>query len=75
MMCPSCGCQFEVKNKEEENDPEDLLDGGSDETEEDMKKSVLDELMGLSNEARKHQLPKKGMVSIEMMKLSPKKKM
>lgn len=74
--CPSCGCKFDVKDGSDELD-QDSLDQdmgyeGSDD--EEMKKSILDEMLGLTDEARKAQLPKKGSVSIEMMKVIPKKK-
>ncbi len=70
MVCPNCGCDYEVKNQENYSSGPDYMDYD----EESSKKSALEDLMGLSNEARKNQLPKKGMVSIEMMKIEPKKK-
>lgn len=75
LACPACGCKFAVMDEKDQEKPGLDEQYSSDESlDSDLKKSVLDELMGLSDEARKNQLPKKGMVSVEMLKVSPKKK-
>jgi len=72
MKCPHC--EHEIMMDDEMEDMEGMDMEESDDS--DMKKAILDELMGMGNEERKKQLPKKGSasVSIEMMKMAPKRK-
>ncbi len=75
--CPACGYSMDrMKDMDYAELPEDMdyADMPEEEDDEEDKKAILEEMLGLSQEARKAKLPKKSVMSVDIMKVVPKKK-
>lgn len=70
--CPECGNEFE-SNMENGHEMSEMQ--GEEGDDSDLKKAVLDEILGMSNEERKKAIPsKKSAIAIDIMQMGPKKR-